>query len=531
MYIISHAWRNVFRNRGRNILLGSITLVVIAATVVSLIISNTSSSIIEDYRARFGSQVTLQPDMNEVIARAEVEAQSSSRGQPIRLSVPQIPAEQYLAFAESEYLQQTVFSAVVGVNNQDIAAIDAEADEDDADSTDDIESDALQEATDPRGAADNQMINPGGMIAGQTMLGRYDFRLVSSSFSEFSEGTRALRDGVMPDNPGECIISSDLAEENSLVVGDVLTLSTELTKSDSSLLDETDQETLEISYSLTIVGIFYDATEQYSESMMEMAFSNSRNEILTNFDTILAQYRSGWSGISISAVYYLKDPNYVEDFATELYEKGLDPLFYVTTDTTSYNQIVQPVINLKNIASVFVVVVLIIGAAIITLLASLAVRERKYEIGVLRAMGMKKTAVGIGLWLELLIITAICLALGLGIGTIVAKPVSNSMLESQQAATANASMPMGMPINPGETSSGGNTIGGRSFSTSGPISIMNAPGMRSEVETISSLDATLSLMTLLQIILLAIALSTIAGIVATVQITKYEPIKILMERN
>ncbi|MFU2108463.1 FtsX-like permease family protein [Paenibacillus larvae] len=38
----------------------------------------------------------------------------------------------------------------------------------------------------------------------------------------------------------------------------------------------------------------------------------------------------------------------------------------------------------------YIVIVLVLGAVILILLSSIAIRERKYEIGVLRAIGMKK---------------------------------------------------------------------------------------------------------------------------------------------
>jgi putative ABC transport system permease protein len=50
-------------------------------------------------------------------------------------------------------------------------------------------------------------------------------------------------------------------------------------------------------------------------------------------------------------------------------------------------------------------------------------------------------------------------------------------------------------------------------------------------ETLTSMDVSLGWDTLLEIIAVALLLSTIAGVIATVQITKYEPIKILMERT
>ena len=109
-------------------------------------------------------------------------------------------------------------------------------------------------------------------------------------------------------------------------------------------------------------------------------------------------------------------------------------MFDVQTDSASYESIVGPVEGLKGISITFVIIVLLFGATILILLASIAIRERKYEIGVLRAMGMKKIKVAAGLWTETLAITIICLVLGLAVGTMVAQPVANIMLEQQIAA-------------------------------------------------------------------------------------------------
>ena len=511
MYIVQNAWRNVFRNRGRNILLGCITLVVIAATVVALIISNTSAGIIEDYRARFGSEVSLQPDMNKLREQMEAQVAQEGTGGPMRMRIPQIPADQYLAFGDSEYLQQVVYSAQAMVNSDDLTAIDAE-----------------------KGGGGG--VTMGGVRSGevfeQAQGTTYMFKLLCGAFDEFSDGTRELAEGTMPENANECIISSDLAEANGISVGDSVTLTSELTSGDPPLPgQESTQEVTDITYTLKVVGIYDDATDEYGEYMIENAFSNRRNEILTSFATIVSAYIEGWDGISINATYYLKDPEMLEAFANELYAKGLDPMFNVATDFASYNSIVRPVENLKNIAFVFVIVVLVIGAAIIALLASLAVRERKYEIGVLRAMGMKKATVGLGLWLELIIVTVICLVIGLGVGTLAAKPISDFMLESQLAATESAAMPgASMITSSGPASATGGIAGGPTLSA-GPVSIMGGSLRSGGIEPLTSLNASLGWDTFLEIILVALVLSTIAGLISTLQITKYEPIKILMERN
>ncbi|WP_197256825.1 FtsX-like permease family protein [Paenibacillus dendritiformis] len=123
---------------------------------------------------------------------------------------------------------------------------------------------------------------------------------------------------------------------------------------------------------------------------MKNAFTNRRNEILTSYDTVVQAIQPDMSGIKVDATYYLKEPDMLDAFAEEVYDKGLEKTFNVTTDEASYNKIIGPVEGLRGIAVTFMAVVLILGGIIIALLSSMSIRERKYEIGVLRAMGMKK---------------------------------------------------------------------------------------------------------------------------------------------
>ena len=46
--------------------MGIIVLVIIIATVISLIINNTSGRIIDDYKTQFGSKVSIAPDLEQM---------------------------------------------------------------------------------------------------------------------------------------------------------------------------------------------------------------------------------------------------------------------------------------------------------------------------------------------------------------------------------------------------------------------------------------------------------------------------------
>lgn len=177
-------------------------------------------------------------------------------------------------------------------------------------------------------------------------------------------------------------------------------------------------------------------------------------------------------------IFYLRSADLFEAFEEELRAKGLPEDWTVFRDEASFHRMIAPIENLKEVSFTFLLVVLGFGAAIMTLLTAISIRERKYEIGVLRAMGMKKNKVSVGLLTELFVITSICFVGGLLLGTLLTTPIANLL------------------------STGENTI----YLTLEPI-------------------------TAIQILGVSMLLALIAGVVSISRITKYEPIKILMNRN
>jgi len=151
------------------------------------------------------------------------------------------------------------------------------------------------------------------------------------------------------------------------------------------------------------------------------------------------------------------------------------------SEAATFESVAGHLESLHSLTLTFLIIVLVLGAFIMTLLSAISIRERKYEIGVLRAMGMKKKNVAFGLWVEIITITCICFALGMVAGTMLSQPVSDMMLAGQSNST--------------------------------------------------NINVSVSFLTAMQILGVSILLASISGIISISQITKFEPIKILMERN
>jgi putative ABC transport system permease protein len=528
MYIFQNALKNILRNRGRNIMIGIIIFAIILTTVVSLIINNTSNAVIESYKDRFASEVSITPDMEKVRS----DAMANSTDGKVAMRVPEISSELLLSFASSEYLKESIATGSIGANSDEIVAMDQ-------DDSDDVNG--------------SSMASPGGATTGIgnmgfNMGGNGNFKLYGDYWQDFTDGTRSLKDdsvSTMPGADNECLISEELADENNIAVDDVLTFSATLSvpipsDMDSSAFqdggtvsindieytltkgkDDAFRASREVTYELKVVGIYLDITDEYAnENMPKMAAMNRRNEVLTSLSTLIAQRATDETGVTVNVQYYLKTPELLSQFETEVRAKGLPDTFNVATNTDSYEKIVKPVEGLKSISITFMLVVIVLGAVILLLLCSLAIRERKYEIGVLRAVGMKKAKVAIGLWTEMLVITCICLVIGLGVGASVAQPVSDILLTSQVEAAKETA----------DTNAGGMHMGGSSMTIRNGGMVIGGSN-NSNAQPLSEMKITLGINTILEIIAISLVLTSVAGLFSISKITKYEPIKILMERN
>jgi putative ABC transport system permease protein len=464
MYILKNAVKNIGRNKGRNILMAVIIFAIILTTTVSIIINTTTAAIIKDYKARFGSEVSINSNY-EKIQKAYSEGSYSE--------LEKITVKQYIAFGESDLLKSKEYTATVYVGSDKWKALD------------EGETGGISII----GGDREDYLTPKAKVIGSTDIS-----------DDFKNGLRKIISGEMFKNLDECIVSEQFAKLNSLAAGDKIKVNSSSKKNP-------------MTHELTITGIYEDNTIFDEKPQFKSPFTNRGNEILTSAETAINMEMIETAG-AVTAKYFLKDPSLLEDYRAELKAKGLSDYYVVSTDEASYNKIVGPVDGLAKITDTFLIAVLALGSVILILLSSLAIRERKYEIGVLRAMGMKKGKVAFGLLSEMLVITGLCLVLGLGVGISVSQPVSDTLLKNQiqiiEENNKKASVNNG-----GLSLSGVSVIGGNVV----------------QVEPLSELKVSLNIDAVGQIIFISILLAGISSLIGILYITKFEPMKILSERN
>ena len=470
MYIIKNSVKNIIRNKGRNGLMAVIILAIILATAVSIIINTTTAAIIKDYKARFGAEVSINPDSKML--------QDKEIANSFRMLTP----EQQIKFGESDLLQSSELIANIDISPRKLKSLDESE-------RDSWFASMLSGQIKADGTKMPEIVSIKGKIVASNNL---------STNEEFKNGLREITSGKMYKELNECIVSEKYAKLNNLSIGDTIEV-------DSFYKNKP------MTHELIITGIYMDNTMLGKENAEKSAIENRSNEILTSFDT--AKTMEMFKEMAqVSAKYILKDPEQLSTYEKELRQKGLAAYYKVSSDEEGYRKIVGPVEGLAKITNTFLIVVLILGSIILILLSTLAIRERKYEIGVLRAMGMKKGKVAFGFLTEMLVITGVCLCLGMSTGAVASQPIANSLLSNQ--------------IKLSEENSQMNT-GGQTTGRTGSMGINSD----TEIKPLSELHVSLSKDAAMQIIMISLILAGISSVAGIMYITKYEPMKILSERN
>lgn len=464
MYIIKNALKNVKRNMSRNVLLLIILLLVIVGSVVALSIKSATTLITEEYRNSIGAQATIELD------------ESKFKGNGKKPMV--ITMDQYRTLSESEFVRTYKLSISMPAEGVGIHGKDAE---------------------DPNKEKTMGMVGVDENGEGVDFDTLPSLKLLGAigtdgpAFADFKSGRRSITDGRNVEKDGEALISEELADINNLKVGDVIKLSNPA-RPNGSVLE------------LKVVGIYKDLTKEYPPTIFTSAYMNKRNEILTTFDTTRDFYNT--QSATINSEFALRSPEDLEAFTKLAREIGITDDYLIKVDETSYAKAVGPLETLDSIMTYFIIVMLAVATGVILLLSVLSIRERQYEIGVLRAMGMKKISIAIGFIFESISLLVVSLVLGVAIGSMISNPVANNLLQNQLDNLNSAASPADM----------------QSLSK-------GVKDNKEEVDVIDTINTNTDFIVIIQIAGIGLILVLVSNLVAISYIMKFEPMDIMRKRD
>ena len=372
------------------------------------------------------------------------------------------------------------------------------------------------------------------------------------AMEEFSDGSCYMTSGRMFEEGTtdyNCIVNEELATYNELPVGDQISLCNPGARSERftftivGIFKNTEDATTTVSQSaddpanhiLTSYAVVHDLVEKTkayrdpasTESLVTAEDGTVTEQLLLDDGSMETRGAAAGTDETYESEQALSETvvgtyvfGSIEDFdAFEGQAKamGLSENYTVTSgDVAAYEASLVPLDNLSTYANSFLYIVLGIGAVILIGVNVFNIRERKYEIGALTAMGMRKGKVALQFILELTIVTFLGIVLGSLLGSLASTPVANALLASQIEYEASNTEKM--------TENYGREVSGTGAKPHGG-------DVEGEVEYVSTVTFTFDHVIVYKMMIIGALLALVSSAAAIGFVLRYDPLEILAERD
>jgi len=350
---------------------------------------------------------------------------------------------------------------------------------------------SLKSGIDP-GSLGNRNANNSGVGAGPTMVfhsadedstsgGTTTFTMpvtITGTNDESAiktEGSTSLtwKSGKMFDTSKEAnvaVVGTQIADKNSLSVGSTFTA---------------------YSTTFTVVGI-YDAGNTFNNDGVYIPLST-------------LQKLSSQSGDITSATVTIDSSDNLTS-VTNTIKSQLGSAADVTNSADIAAATTKPLESVASIALFSLIGAVIAGAIIILLTMIMVVRERRREIGVMKAIGASNIVIMWQFVIEAITLTAIALVVGTGIGVAAATPLTNALVSNDSTSTSSGAS---------DTQMGG---GRRVMSFGGPGQFGQASR-----KAIENIQASVGGATLAEGAALALVIAVLGSAAPSLMISKIKP--------
>lgn len=482
MYILKNAFISIVRNKGRNILVGIIILVIACCSAITLAINNTAKDLINSYENSYNKELSITFDRKNMVRDVDFSSKDSLEKTKKKFEdVDSYTLEDIEVFAKNSHIDSYYYTYNISLNGKTI---------DKAESSD----------SDKKG--DNNRKGPM-----EDKISSLDFAFTGyssiSSSDDFISGKYQISEIVedawdIASSGNYIFINKELADYNDLSLNDKVKFE-----------DEDDNV-----YEFKIIGIFNDND---SESM-DM-FSNSANTIITNSKALI-NITSKNSSIkaNINPTFIIDSYDNADKIEDYFHDKGLDDSYSVTTNEDVITSGVSSISNVKSFSVTFLIITLVIGGIVLFVINLINIRERKYEIGVLRTIGMSKLKLSMQFVSEVLMVACVALLLGALCGALMSKSVGNYLLSSEIESSSNAmnevNANFGSDMGPKGNDDGFNKSLGK------PV-----------ISAYDSIDAVVSIPVIFELFAVGIVLVFISCLSGMISIQRFSPLTILKERS
>lgn len=519
MYILKNSVVSISRNKGRNILIGIIILVIAASSTVTLAIRNTSNRLVKNYEESHDIIASISFDRRGMMENFKGGEDAKKENIEAFNNIEAFTIDNVKEYGDSEYLKGFYYEYSTSLNSDSLTkATDSfEYEVEDRQTT-------TSSSSTTTGGNSGMGRGPGGEFFGgerhttinnntttvitkskelfqssRNLTGDFEIDGYSSydAMTDFVNGTYKVTDGEMITdfNNYECVISSELATLNELTVGSKITF-----KNPSNT---------EKTYEFTVTGIYTDNSNTDDTRNM---YSPSANKIITGSGVIDLLVQDDSSLVTaITPSFIIKDKEDIIAFTEEVKQKGLNEYYTINTNLEELENATASIKNVKTFATTFLIITLIISSIVLFVINMINIRERKYEIGVFRTIGVSKFKLTIQFVLELLIVSIIMLMIGVACGSYLSKPIGNMLLKNEIEDAKVQEQEISDNFGKGQMD-------------------MRFNGNK-KVEEINTIDAVVDINVVIQLLGIGILLTLISSLASMISIQRFSPLTILKERS
>ncbi|MEG7357489.1 ABC transporter permease [Bacillus inaquosorum] len=487
MNFIKRAFWNMKAKKGKTLLQLFVFTVICVFVLSGLTIQSAAQKSSELARQELGGSVTLQVDRQKQMEKQQDSGEKRSfESTPIKVSDAN-------KLAALDHVKSYNYTTSASANAGNFDAIESSSSSDSSSSSSSTNTKNSQGG----GQGGPQMVQADLSIEGVISTALVD---------DFSDGDSKITDGraITKSDVGKkiTVINETLAEENDLSVGDSITIES-----------ATDEDT---TVTLKIVGI-YKTTSSGDDQAQNFSFLNPYNKLYTPYTATAALKGDDYKNTIDSAVYYMDDAKNMDAFVKAAKKTSIDfDTYTLNTNDQLYQQMVGPIENVASFSKNVVYLVSAAGAVILGLIVMMSIRERKYEMGVLMAIGEKRWKL-IGQFLaEILIVAVIAIGLASVTGNLVANQLGNQLL-SQQVSSSTDSTQNASAQN-GQMPGGG--MGGGMFGHSS-----------ANTNVIDSLNVAVSMNDMLVLGGIGILIAIIATLLPSISVLRLHPKMILTKQE
>ncbi len=408
--MLKRSWLSIKRKLGRTTILILIFFIMANLVLAAFIIKSAVSAQMEYAKSTLGGTVSIQADMDAIRENQETEMQKGGNpGEMFKeMDLPGINVNtaNEIISSYTDYIKDYSYEVSASANSNTLETVETKG----------------------PSMGKMEMMGSPGMSEQSSSDSTLDSDITISGINAYAyidgvqNNTITIKDGTYfdEDSTDSAMISYEFAELNSLKVGDTFKLKNIYT---------------EKSVPLTVIGI-YDSSEERADP----------NTIYMNTATaakFLDQdaYNNGNYDVD-NVNFYMANSDNADEFVgkinsefTELSDNNLK----VAVDTSEYDSISGSIESVGSFADTILIIVIIAAIIIITLIVTINIKDRRYEIGVLLSLGASKKNIAGQIATELIIIGTIGFTLASITGSIFANTLGNMILDSQTASISEQS--------------------------------------------------------------------------------------------